>query len=591
MKVKIWVRTGMLVGMLFTMVLAGCRNPTDFLSESADDDLPEPGPVSGTATNYAAYYGPLTAQAVRDLARFDLAIVHPDLNQGLSSDELRAAVRRIQTTGPRTTVIAYISVGEDVRVTPYFDVVDGQYVPDWQALEAEERFYNPHNPNDGAFSGPVVDPRPEAPLPDGARLPSDYTPGVTSGAGGWASYYLDDGDRNNAPNAGGDGDGRPDFNPNFGSFFVNIGDPAWYQSLRRQTRADDGHYGISELVGSGGLGFDGLFLDTIDTMGPNSYAAFSSRENEQLTQDGSSTGVPSEYEWTAPGLGKFLDRLTSDYPEAIIVQNRGLFFFDPRLAHYTHNAGAQIDYLMFESYRLDSDEGAPYNDRFYRENRDRVRQLLMTAATQEERFHVLSLGYVEGAGAGDIETDIAEATDSGFMHYITDAGLEMIRTDTLDTRDPDVSPDTDAPVWSTTGYVDGTYTAPIEPRVGIQSAQIIGSGSAQLTFDLALDRDPVEYVLYRLDTTGTPTDQVPVGAEFVDQAAAVAVTPEINRDYAQQYITAGGFPVYSAQNDPPPAFTGRVDGFDPGRRYHLLLRAQDPSGNETGNTELTELPF
>ncbi len=318
-------------------------------------------------------------------------------------------------------------------------------------------------------------------------------------------------------------------------------------------------------------------------MGPNSYT-------------GPDDPVPSEYEWTAPGLLEFLTRLSREYPNARIVQNRGLFFFDPRLAHYSYNAAEQIDYVMFESYRLDSNESEPYNPRFYRENRDRVRQLLMVEATQPEGFRVLSLGYDEGAGPNDIEADIEEATNSGFMHYITDERLELIRTDTLDTRDPDVSPDTAAPEWSTTGYVDGTYTAPIEPRVGIQSAVDAGTSSsgtrtAELTFDIALDRDPVEYVLYLLDTTNIADNEIPTGATFIDQAEAVVVTPAINRDYAAQYDTAGGFPVYSTQNDPPPAFTTRVDGFVSDERYHLLLRARDASGNESNNTELTELTF
>jgi len=74
------------------------------------------------------------------------------------------------------------------------------------------------------------------------------------------------------------------------------------------------------------------------------------------------------------------------------------------------------------------------------------------------------------------------------------------------------------------------------------------------------------------------------------------VTPTVNAEYAAQYVTAGQFPVYTAQNQPRPAFTTRIDGFAPGQRYHLLLRARDAAGNETSEneistTDLTEVNF
>ncbi len=181
-------------------------------------------------------------------------------------------------------------------------------------------------------------------------------------------------------------------------------------------------------------------------MGPNSYT-------------GPADPVPSEYEWTAPGLPEFLDRLTSDYPNAQIVQNRGLFFFDPRLSHYTYNAAEHIDYVMFESYRLDSREDINWTPQFYRENKKRIRQLLMVAASDaassDDGFTVLSLGYAEGPGAEtEVPADIAEATDSGFLHYITNAELNDIRTDAINARDSNTYPDRTAPQWSSTGYVN-----------------------------------------------------------------------------------------------------------------------------------------
>jgi hypothetical protein len=557
--------------------IVGCRNPTIF---DTSQDLPGDvdGEISLQATeNYAVYYGALTETATRELAKFDLVIVHPDQNLNLSQAQLATVVAQIRRgpdgawgTGDDTAVIAYVSVGEDVRVTPFFDVIDGRYVPDWTALQGDSRFYDPGRT---IFRGPAVDPRAGAPYPDGAPLPAPtadpqpLAPEYTGG--GWAPYYLDDGDRNNT----GSGDGLPDYNPNFGSFFVNVGDPSWYETLRERTVSRDGHYGIHELVGPGGLGFDGIFLDTIDTMGPNSYT-------------GPDAPVPSEYEWTAPGFRAFLNRLTRDYPDTLIVQNRGLFFFDPRLPHYTHSAGEYVDYVMFESYRLDSNETVAINDRFYRENRDRIRQLLMVEAGRADGFRVLSLGYAEGPGAeGEVADDIAEATASGFVHYITNAALTEIRTETLFVRDGERFPDNTAPVWSTTGYVDGSYTEALVPRVGIQTATALGGTdetSVRLTFDIALDRNHVDYVLYHLPAAGPPDLET-----FLSDATQTVISPVVNPDYASQYTTVGAYPFYPGQNDPPPAYRVDVPGVLSGAETALLLRARDSSGNETSNGEIT----
>ena len=59
----------------------------------------------------------------------------------------------------------------------------------------------------------------------------------------------------------------------------------------------------------GGLGCDGLLLDTVDTCAPNSYT------------DDSFPGK-TRFEWTAPGVSSFLERLRTDYPDAYILQNR-----------------------------------------------------------------------------------------------------------------------------------------------------------------------------------------------------------------------------------------------------------------------------
>ena len=119
------------------------------------------------------------------------------------------------------------------------------------------------------------------------------------------------------------------------------------------TRQTDGVYGIAELLDPDILGCDGLFLDTVDTVAPNSYTA------------PGSFPAPG-YEWTAPGYHRFLSRLRSDYPDALLAQNRGLFLFDPRLAHYRYNPAALLDFIIFECYSAGFafSDSASSNDRW-----------------------------------------------------------------------------------------------------------------------------------------------------------------------------------------------------------------------------------
>ena len=65
-----------------------------------------------------------------------------------------------------------------------------------------------------------------------------------------------------------------------------------------------------------GLDCDGVFLDTVDTAAPNSYT-------------NASSPVESEFEWTAPGFGAFIRKVHEQYPNKLILQNRGLFFSIP----------------------------------------------------------------------------------------------------------------------------------------------------------------------------------------------------------------------------------------------------------------------
>ena len=588
------------------IALAGCTLP--FGSSLFDS-----APSGQTITNYAVYYGALDDTAVTALRQFDLVIIHPNNSLGLSVQQMRSAIQRLQAgpdgrpgTADDVKVIAYVSAAEDFRAYAYFESLDGSHggapgwYPRWDAIMADPRgrFFNDDN---WRFSGPRVDPR--GPLPDGGLLEGYYGIGAPApGSGGWRSYYLHDGPRNDVPPGGVarlEDAGRPDYNINFGAFFVNVGDPEWYETLRDMTRDIDGLYGIEEMLDPAVLGCDGVFLDTIDTMGPNSYT-------------NAGAPVPSEYEWTAAGYPAFLRRLRQDYPDAIVVQNRGLFFFDPRLPHYSHHPEDLVDFVMFESYRLDSSTEVAYTPTFYRENSKRIRQSVMVESAVHG-FQVLSLGYDAGPGAdgrvgsAEIQLDIQEATDSGFIHYITDPPITEI---TLHTRDTRRRPDEDPPRWTSTGYVNLTpwpdaYTDDLVPREG-HAGYSWGAGGQfdssafRVFFDLALDRSPVTYVLYAApNTTGVQPEDwwgwQPGGPELEDffaRATVEVLTPRLNPGYIGQYADRGNYPVYSVQNEPPVAHYAYVyEALQQDVESLILLRARDSRGNETQNINMDLVTF
>lgn len=231
--------------------------------------------------SYMIYYGGLNDALIEQAKRYDIIILHPDLG-----DITREQVMEIQKGGTR--VMGYLSIGEDLRTAGM--------TPE-QMLE-DERFT-------GNGKGPRIDARESGEYgladarPEGRESPA---------GGGYASYYLDDNDH----------DGKPDFNPNFGCAYTNIGDPSWYEALESMTMdGADGISGIREILTCDygrGLGCDGVFLDTVDTCAPNIYTE---DDNPGRTR----------FEWTAPGVIRFIERMKKEYPDKYVVQNRGLFSF------------------------------------------------------------------------------------------------------------------------------------------------------------------------------------------------------------------------------------------------------------------------
>ncbi|MEZ5966329.1 MAG: fibronectin type III domain-containing protein [Planctomycetota bacterium] len=511
--------------------------------------------------HYFIDYGPLSPSTLALAQTFQLAIVHP-----FTGNVTRAQIQDLQDgvdpsdPADDVLVLAYISIGEDLRTVG---------VSDAQML-GEARFV-------GDGSGPRVDPR--GPDADGQSLVGIDPRGTASnGGGGYASWYLDDNSVDRSPTH--TGDGLPDRNSIFGGCFVNAGDPAWFDALdAMQMDGVDRVPGMRELLTSTygrGLGCDGLFLDTVDTCAPNFYTDASSPNQ-------------SEFEWTAPGFRDFMQRLRATYSTALVLQNRGLFFYDPRLPHYAVNPRSYVDYLKFESYRLNSNTFEEFNPYFFADNKFNFTPKIMAEANRPDGFRVLSLGYAEGPsgnmdrrtligqstlGRASLLEDIREAQDlAGFRHFLTDGAVQYPNTFV---RDNSSFVDTAPPAWTST-YNANVFAWPTppqapDPRVGVQEVAA-GADSATVRWDVALDLNRVHYALY----------YQPAPFDFVadpDLAAATRLVPE--PAVGDGYL--GGGPTSYANQ-------ARVDGLQPGTTYFFCVRAFDEAGNEEKNqTVLSATP-
>jgi hypothetical protein len=522
-----------------------------------------PVPVSRHIDRYLVNYSTWSADEIAVAKRHQLVVAHPRSGQLTRSvvAEIQRGVDGVAGSADDVRVVCYVSIGEDLR---------SGSVSDAQA-RVDPRFVG-----DGA--GPRVDPR--GPDADGRSLAGIDPRGLPSRGGvGFASFYLDD----NSVDRNGVGDGIPDRNARFGAYFVNAGDPRWFEVIDLMTLdSPDGVSGLRESMTTShgrGLGCDGVFLDTLDTAAPNHY-----------TNAGSFN--QSEFEWTAPGFSDFVRRLRAAYPGKLVVQNRGVFFLDPRHPHYAFSTRGVIDFLMFESYRLDSNSTALFDPYFYPDNRFNIAPKLLAEAGRGSGFQVLSLGYAEGPsnlisrdtlvgrstlGFGELIEDIRVTQDLvGFRHYLTDGAITLVNAFVLDNSS---LADFEAPVW-TSSYNDrnpGFPAAPGEPtpRVGIR--QVL-SGPRQLTlrWDVARDKHPVGYVAYHRTT---PFDFA--ADPQLRSATRVEIVPTAPVDYA-----GFGGPFIVANE-------ATIGGLAPNQTHYVVIRAFDrsPARNEDQNqVVLTGVP-
>jgi hypothetical protein len=503
--------------------------------------------------NYPLFsYGGWEAAAIMSAKRHDLVVIHPN-GDGVNRALVQEIQKGMDPNDPSDDVIVlgYVSAGEDDRVS---GLTDAQ-------AHADARFH-------GDGTGPRVDPR--GPTPNGGPLSGIPVLGKASpGGSGWASYYLDD----DSVAIDGKGDGIPDRNSTFGGYFVNAGDPSWFQVVDKMTvDGADGVAGLAEVLTTTtgrGLGCDGVFLDTIDTVAPNEWT---SPGNADFTQ----------FEWTAPGMSAFVERAHSTYPDSLVLQNRGDFFFDPELEHFAYTTRGAIDFFLFESYRLNSSSTDGIDPGFFADNQYDIMPKLVAESQRPDGFRILSIGYVEGTGTTDAAATLqgqgTVALDTlledirvteriaGFRHYLTNADLTLTNTFVRDHADlTDIDPPVWSSVWNTRVDAAG-LPAPPSPRVGLQKVTP-GQGQVTVQWDVALDLNHVSYALYYsrapLELDADPT---------LTGATRVVLTPRPPAAYGS---------AFSAASLP---FEATVTNLESGATYYFVLRAFDTQGNEEKNT-------
>ena len=566
-------------------LLAGCSQGTRNGSSTTGGGSPPPaftGPdpnlglnvreMAAKADSYAITYGALTPADIETLKSYPLVIVHP-YNGDITRDQIMQIKQGVKADDPsdNVVVLCYLSIGEDSRT---FQLTDQQMLGD-------ARFT-------GNGSGPSTDPRGLAPdtptnrslqtLADGTPLPLKGTPTQ----GGFASYYLND---NALRCPGVDPANTPDQNGNFETRFVNAGDPAWYVEVKEMRMDIASHTppGLKELFTETygrGLGCDGVFLDTIDTAAPNKYTSCEDSNH-------------SSSEWTARGFSDFIGHLRTDYPGKVILQNRGLFFFDPREPHYQVSARGKIDIGFFESYHLDNDSGTSVSP-YFPDNKFNTVPKLMAEANRTDGFKVLSLGYADGFngpkpdmdiqtllanssnGFDILMTDIQEASSVGFRHYITNARIDLVNSFVKDNGN---MVDTTPPHWSSVfnaNYNEFPVTEP-QTREGIQKVDVSGDGSVTISWDVALDMNKVRYVLYYQTT---PFDFT--ADQTMPNATRVVLFPSVGAGYGDVWNQPN--PSLALQSVYP--YEYQLRGLASGTTYHFVLRAVDSMENEEKNVKV-----
>ena len=361
-----------------------------------------------SSSNYFVYYGSFDANKVLQAQYYDLIVVDVRYITPEQIYDIRDGFDDTLGTDDDVTVIGYLSIGEhDIAV-----------------------------PITGDGTGPVYY--------------DTTTNSVVHENNGYASFYVDDADRN----------GIPDADPVWGSYYVNAGDTAWWSY--NKPKADSIMYDYE---------CDGLFLDLVDVAGPASY------------------GLP--YGWTGEGMVDYVSYLHDTYnygtDHAYILANRGAFYFDTSVVHYNYvdTYRENIDGWMMESYwaTWDWNQSKGVYNTGHPLLRDYFAPLINAQARKTDGFDVFILDYVSPTQSDystvmDSVVKVSEQ-DQGWLTAVSSILLDEMRYDVYHRH----LVDKNSPTWKDT--------------VGAVTAKW-GSGDTVLVYwNAAVDQTPpVHYHIY-----------------------------------------------------------------------------------------------
>lgn len=198
--------------------------------------------------------------------------------------------------------------------------------------------------------------------------------GDGKGPGGFASWYFD-----------GNGDGRPDQNPNWGSYYVDASNEKWHEHVLNRV--------IPSLPGP----INGLFLDTVDTA--------------------------DIHEETREGMISLIKKIKQRYPDYFIVQNRGFSLIK--------ETAESVDAVLFEdfstyydfeklSYKLWTEEDLSYTEAV---------AVLLNQVSRTHPLEVWTLEYREATDQDVLAYALRRAARFGFIPSSTN--IDITRLDTM----------------------------------------------------------------------------------------------------------------------------------------------------------------
>ena len=437
-----------------------------FLASSSFAEPRAPLDKVTSSSKFLIYYGgDFSAENIQKMKSFDVVVLHPN-----STGVTPKVVKELQDAGV-TYVLGYISIGEDAPKEDELPITHMGKGPIYIDENTQEKVYQ----NTGIAS---------------FYMDSIYNPELTN--------Y--------------DHDSVADTNGIFGGYYI-YPNSDWRWVINEMRIGGSPIFsqrkyaaGLKQIAGErdaskleskfANFGFDGFFLDTIDTAGPY-------------------TGI-GWYPWAAEEMQKTVKFISDTYTDKVIVANRGAYYHQAGLVNLTYgirpinySIRPYINAMLFESYMLDSDSSHQKKSPYFLDNHIHIAPKLISEANRPDGFTILSLDYMMDRSPDlydELFTTVVK--ENGWLSYLTLRG--EINTVDLDyiakLDDANLMHDTQAPQWMHTGKYANEST-PV--RTGVQKVMPGNKPNEMIVFwDSAKDQSlPVKYNI-SIATNSDFSDQI-----------------------------------------------------------------------------------